>query len=104
MWRRLGYFFDPPQSLLGSVFQRAKPKRHDYWWKQYADEREMVQTLQLTLASLIAEALPWLDLLTCQEAFDWGISELKRAKHWKESLETPGAEPHFNLKYYSEIA
>lgn len=31
MWRRLGFFFDPPQSFLGAFFGRKKPERCDYW-------------------------------------------------------------------------
>ena len=103
MWQRLGYFFDPPQSWFSSLLGRSKPERGDYWWEQYAEEEMMAQSLQSVLTCLTAEALPWLDLLTCQNAFDWAVSELARAKRWKESLETPGAEPHFKLRYYNGI-
>jgi hypothetical protein len=103
MWKRLGCFFDPPQSWIRSVLGCPKPPRSNYWWEQYADEQKMAKSLQSALTCLKAEVLPWLDLLTCLEAFEWAISELARAKRWKESLGTPGAERYFYLKYYSDI-
>lgn len=103
MRQRLGYFFDPPQSLLRSVLGHPKLQRHDFWWEQFTDEQKMAQSLQSVLNCLKVEALPWLDLLSCRESFEWATSELERAKRWKESHGTPGAEEHFHLKYYSDI-
>ena len=103
MTQRLGFFFDPPQSWIRLVLGHPKPPKYDYWWEQYADEQKMAQSLQSVLTCLKIEVLPWLDLLTCREAFEWATSELARAKRWKESLGTPGTERYFHLKYYSDI-
>ena len=104
MSRRLGHFFDPPQSWLASVLGRPKPERSDYWWEQNADERKMVQGLQSALACLRGEALPWLDRLSCQPAFEWAANELAHARKSRESQKTSGAEPPSRMSYYTDLA
>ena len=71
MWKRLGYFFDEPRSWVASILGHSKPARGDYWWEQDSKEHKMAQSLQSALACLRGEALPWLDLLSCEDAFKW---------------------------------
>jgi hypothetical protein len=102
MWKRLGYFYDTPQSLLTTILGRTKPKRGDYWWDQHAGEREMINALQAPLKCLLDEGLPWLEKISCKEAFQWATSELARAKKWKESRSTSEQGLQFELRYYKE--
>jgi hypothetical protein len=104
MWKRLGYFFDQPRSWVASMLGHSKPERGDYWWEQHSEEQKMAQSLQSALACLSGEALPWLNLLSCEDALKWAVSELARAKRWKAAQGTPGAEPDFVLRYYDDIA
>lgn len=63
----------------------------------------MATNLRSVLGCLIGEAIPWLDALSCRKAFDWALSELDRAKKWKEALGTPDADRHFHLRYYENL-
>ena len=85
MRERLGYFFDPPRSLTDSLLGRSKQPRHDYWWDQFADEEKMAKGLRSVLLCLQQEVLPWLDSLSCRDAFERALRELERAKKRKES-------------------
>ena len=97
--QRLGFLIQPKPTIMQRLFRHEQlPK--DHWWPQCENSQAMAEVLRDIAAEITDTVIPWLDLRSSSEAFEWATSELARAKRWKEQLGSPGADPHFHMRYY----
>ncbi|MEX0939657.1 MAG: hypothetical protein WDZ59_17465 [Pirellulales bacterium] len=99
---RLGYFCDPPRGFWSRLLRLPSQPPHDYWWPQHENDRKMQSVLRQVIDCIIHRGIPWLDKMSCVEAFDWAKHELARRKKWKAEMHAGQGSAHFESQSFDD--